>query len=1062
MASKKTYWRSVEELNNPNLTEQLASNEFADDVPVEDFLGDKEAMEGSQTSRRDFLKLLGFSTAAVTLAACEAPVIKSIPYVVKPDTITPGVPTWYASAIFDGYDYANVLVKTREGRPIRINANKSAKYFGTTNARVQASVLSLYDSDKVRGPLMKSGSSFKPVSWNNLDEEVHAKLNALDGKKVVILTSSLPSPTTKKVIADFKAKYPTAEHVIYDAVNYSPALDAAEEVYGQRVLPFYVLENTELLVSFNADFLGDYNGGGAEKGYAIARRPGPKMLRHIQVESNLSLTGANADTRHPMKQTDVLRTLAEVYKGLTASTSDQVAAGIVKEIREKGSKAVVLADGNKEAFALCYAINELINSEAVSKTKVNLLKESNDKLFDQFITDAKAGNVGALLMFQTNPVYSHPKSKEIAGAFSKIALKVAMSEKLDETALYADMVAPVPHALESWNDINPVTGVYSLQQPTIQRIFDSRQFQDSLLTWMKDELNAEAESAETLVTNQDPNTIELIMPKPSYRQPATEYYNYLRENWESSILPQLGYSFNQALYNGYNETSETTSLSASGNASAAATKLASASASEWELQLYTSCGIGDGTQANNPWLQELPDPITRTSWDNFITLNPNDAHHFDIKTSENANVKNGRMQFDGDYVNITANGVTLEKVPVFIQPGQAMGTVGLALGYGRTKGGKVCNNVGINAYPLYANGNIGVTNVQIERTAQGEKHEFACMQMQNTLMGRYEIARQANLSDFINKPVEDWNEPAVMPTWRGTSPVGEVDIWRVHDRSIGPVFNLSIDLNACTGCGACIIACQAENNTAVVGKAEMRMSRDMYWLRIDRYYSDTTNNTRTQKVQLENLTEDAKEDKTEAAMYRRLIKPGAENPDVIFQPMMCQHCNHAPCETVCPVAATSHGKQGQNMMAYNRCVGTRYCANNCPYKVRRFNWFNYALNDKFDFHMNDDLGRMVLNPDVVVRSRGVMEKCSFCIQETQAAILKAKKEGRKVTDEEFRDASACAAACGTGAMVFGDVNDDESQVKQLSEENRVYRVIEELGTKPNVFYHVKIKNRSEA
>src|SRR5690606_13531320 len=444
MASKKTYWRSVEELNNPNLTEQLASNEFADEVPVEDFLGNKEAMEGTQTSRRDFLKLLGFSTAAVTLAACAAPVIKSIPYVVKPDSITPGVPTWYASTIFDGYDYANVLVKTREGRPIRITTNKSAKYFATTNARVQASVLSLYDSDKVRGPLMKSGNSFKPVSWKNLDEEVLAKLQAVGGRKVVILTSSLPSPTTKKLIADFKAKYPTVEHVVYDAVNYSPALDAAEEIYGQRVLPFYNLENSELVVSFNADFLGDYNGGAAEHGYAKARRPGKNMLRHIQVESNLSMTGANADTRHPMKQTDVLRTLAEVYKGLTGSTSDKVAASVVSEIKAKGSKAVVLADGNKEAYALCFAINQLINSEAVSKTKVTLLKESNDKLFDQFITDAKAGNVGALLMFQTNPVYNHPKSKEIAGAFSKIGLKVAMSEKLDETAFYADVIAPVP------------------------------------------------------------------------------------------------------------------------------------------------------------------------------------------------------------------------------------------------------------------------------------------------------------------------------------------------------------------------------------------------------------------------------------------------------------------------------------------------------------------------------------------------------------------------------------------------------------------------------------------
>lgn len=1053
MASKKTYWRSVEELNNKDLTEELASNEFAEEIPVEDFLGNSKAMEGTQTSRRDFLKLLGFSTAAVTLAACEAPVVKSIPYVVKPDDITPGVPTWYASTVFDGYDYANVLVKTREGRPIRINANKTAKYFGTTNARVQASVLSLYDSDKVRGPLSKGEKELAPTSWEKLDQQILAKLKAVGGKKVIILTSSLPSPSTKKVIENFKASYPTAEHIVYDAVNYSPALDAAEEMFGQRVLPFYDIKKSELVVSFNADFLGDYNGGGFEDGYGIARKPGKNMLRHIQVESNLSLTGANADTRFPLKQTDVLKTLAEVYKGLTSSTNDKIASTIVKEIKAKGNKAVVLADGNKEAYTLCYAINQLINSEAVSKTRVTLLKESNDRLFEQFLTDAKSGNVGALFMFQANPIYNHPKSKDITTAFSKIGLKVAMSEKLDETAELADFIAPVPHFLEAWNDINPATGIYTLQQPTIQRIFDTRQFQDSLLTWAEGNATT-TEAVAPLVVSDDPNKVELVLPKTTYQQPATAYYKFLKSNWEATILPQLGYTFNQALYNGYNESVESINLVMVGSVNTAVNKLSIAKASEWEIQLYTKSGMGDGTQSNNPWLQELPDPITRASWDNYVTLNPNDAATFNIEISENANVKNGRMQFDGDYVNITANGVTIENVPVFIQPGQALGTVGLALGYGRTKGGKVSNNVGVNAYPIYAGGNTSISKVKIARTKEGEKHEFACMQMQNTLMGRYEIARQASLADFLNKPAEEWNEPAVMPTWRGDSPVGEVDIWRSFDRSVGPHFNLSVDLNACTGCGACIIACQAENNTAVVGKDEMRMSRDMYWLRIDRYYSDTTDNTLTQKVALE-------DDLIEAEQYRLLIKPEAENPDVIFQPMMCQHCNHAPCETVCPVAATSHGRQGQNMMAYNRCVGTRYCANNCPYKVRRFNWFDYALNDKFDFNMNDDLGRMVLNPDVVVRTRGVMEKCSFCIQETQATILKAKKEGRKVTDEEFKDSCACAAACGTGAMVFGDVNDKESDVKALSESNRSYVVLEEIGTKPNVFYHVKVKNRKE-
>lgn len=1055
MASKKKYWRSFEELTDSNLSEQLSTNEFAEDIPVDEFLGNTNAMENKKTSRRDFLKILGFSTAAVTLAACEAPIVKSVPYVVKPNDVTPGVPTYYASTIFDGYDYANVLVRTREGRPIRIDANHDARFFGSTNARVQASVLSLYDSDKVKGPMVKTGENkYKTTTWKDLDAKVVSALNSLGGKKAVILTPSLPSPTTKKLIQEFQAKYPTVQHVVFDAVSYSNALDAAQEVYGKREIPFYDFSSTELVISFNADFLGDYNGGGMESSYAAARKPGANMLRHIQVESVLSLTGANADTRIPKKFTDTEKLLAEVYNGLKGASVKDEAASIVKEIKAKGSKAVVLADGSKEAYALAFAINQMIASGAVTNRAVNL-KVSNDAVFNQFIAEANAGNVGVLFTYQANPVYAANQSKAVQAAFSKIGLKVALTEKLDETASLADLVAPVTHALESWNDYNPITGVYSLQQPTIPRIFDSRQFQDSLITWLTG----------TSVVNkvENPNDPTMMMATSESVQPVSAYYEYLRNNWLSTILPLVGgIDFNQALYNGVNESSETTTFVANtAIADGYAAKLASTKAGEWEIQFYTKTGLGDGTQSNNPWLQELPDPITRNSWDNYITLNPLDAEKLGVKIQDNYNVHNGRMQFDGEYFDLTVDGVKLEKVPVFIQPGQAIGSIGLALGYGRTKAGKVGNEIGVNAYSLYK-GTIGANNVTLGKTAGAGKHKFANMQQQPTLMGRYEIAREVSLDDFINRPREEWNELGVMPTWKGLTPEKEVDIWRTHDRSVGPHFKLSIDMNACTGCGACIIACQAENNVPVVGKDEIRMSRDMYWLRIDRYYSDVTDNTLTQKVALEGPNMDGKGDGlNEPQQYKLLIQPKAENPDVIFQPIMCQHCNHAPCETVCPVAATSHGRQGQNMMAYNRCIGTRYCANNCPYKVRRFNWFTYTQNDKFDFHMNNDLGRMVLNPDVVVRTRGVMEKCSFCIQQTQAAILKAKKENRRVTDQEFKDSAACAAACATGAMVFGDINDENSEVKKLSESNRSYVLLEEVGTQPNVFYHVKVRNRKE-
>ena len=365
---------------------------------------------------------------------------------------------------------------------------------------------------------------------------------------------------------------------------------------------------------------------------------------------------------------------------------------------------------------------------------------------------------------------------------------------------------------------------------------------------------------------------------------------------------------------------------------------------------------------------------------------------------------------------------------------------------------------GVNAFPFMQNFQMTQGGVSIKR-ANDDVHEFALMQLQNTLMGRGDIVVETTLEVFNTKSKKDWNPvPTVSKNhqeYEVTSP--EVDLWDSFDRSIGHHFNLSIDMNACTGCGACVIACHAENNIPVVGKSEVRRSRDMHWLRIDRYYSSeaTFAGDDQKKDDMDGLWGE----NGSLSGFGEMEDP-AENPQVAFQPVMCQHCNHAPCETVCPVAATSHSRQGQNHMAYNRCVGTRYCANNCPYKVRRFNWFLYNGNDEFDYHMNNDLGRMVLNPDVTVRSRGVIEKCSMCIQMTQKTILDAKREGRVIKDGEF--ATACTNACTSGAMVFGDVNDKDSQVAELAEDDRMYHLLESVGTKPNVFYHAIVRNTQDA
>jgi molybdopterin-containing oxidoreductase family iron-sulfur binding subunit len=623
-----------------------------------------------------------------------------------------------------------------------------------------------------------------------------------------------------------------------------------------------------------------------------------------------------------------------------------------------------------------------------------------------------AGAIGAVIINNTNPVYSLPNASEFVEGLKKVKVSVAFSMQDNETANAVHYVLATPHYLESWGDVSIKKGHYSLIQPTIKQLFNTRQFQDTLLSWTGS---------------------------------TSSYYDFLKETWNAEILG--GSSWNQALHDGIFTTEiaqEVTLLEV--DVDAAAAELGAVKGSDLELSLYTKVGMGDGQMANNPWLQEFPDPITRTSWDNYVTVSKADANKLGI---ENYHVANGGL--NGSLVELTVNGVS-EIIPAYIQPGQAIGSIGLALGYGRKQGLKEEMQTGKNAFPFYKGFNNLQTDVTLKVVA-GE-HEFACIQLHNTLMGRGDIIKETTLEAYNTIDSKEWNKVPKVSLNHNEVDATSVDLWDAFDRSIGHHFNLSIDLNACTGCGACVIACHAENNVPVVGKSEIRKSRDMHWLRIDRYYSHE-----------ETFAGDneKKEAGTGVSGYKNTmaeLEEASENPSVAFQPVMCQHCNHAPCETVCPVAATSHSRQGQNHMAYNRCVGTRYCANNCPYKVRRFNWFNYADNNEFDFNMNDDLGKMVLNPDVTVRSRGVMEKCSLCVQMTQATILKAKNEGRPVHTNEF--STACSNACSAGAMVFGDINKEDDTVTALTKDKRAYHLLEHIGTQPNVVYHVKVKNTQEA
>ena len=1041
MASNKKYWKSEAELNpNDSIVETLRHNEFVQDIPVDEFLGDKENLASSSTNRRDFLKYVGFSTAAATLAACEGPVVKSIPYVVQPESIIPGVANHYATTIANGFDFASVLVRTREGRPISIHNNTDAKINASANARVNASVLNLYDSTRLQGPTFNGES----IEWSSLDAAVKKGLEAAknSGKQIAVLTQTYASPSTARLVNEFKEVYGNVNHVVYDAISEDAALNAFQAKYGERALADYDFSKAEVIVSFGADFLGDWQGGGYDSGYSKGRVPqNGKMSKHFQFEANMSLTGANADKRVPLKPSQQKVALANLYAKLNNSSvggelSDAVAKALesaVASIKKAGANAVVvtgLDDENAQAVVL--AINEFLGSKAFDATAPKYTRQGNVKAVNALISEMKAGRVGAILMDGVNPMYSLPNAADFAEGLKNVGLSVSFSSNVNETSVVTQYVGAAPHYLESWGDVQMKKGNFALIQPAIKELFDTRQFQTSLLKWIGSDKT---------------------------------YYDYIKETWTANVLGSS--DWNQALHDGFYAVSDAVVMESAPVVAAASVieteevvatteiplasalrSLASADTSGMELVLYSKTGMGDGQMANNPWLQEFPDPITRVSWDNYLTVSKADAEKLGFV---NENVANGGL--DGSYAKVTVNGVSVSNVPVIIQPGQAVGSIGLSFGYGKKEGLKSEMQTGVNAYPLYQDFS-ATQNVSIEKVAGN--HEFACVQLHKTLMGRGDIIKETTLEIFNTKDAAEWNIQPMVSLDHQEVLATSVDLWDSFDRSIGHHFNLSIDLNACTGCGACVIACHAENNVPVVGKEEVRKSRDMHWLRIDRYYSseDTFEQDNIKKDEFDGLTGD----KGSLSGFGELEDP-AVNPQVAFQPVMCQHCNHAPCETVCPVAATSHGRQGQNHMAYNRCVGTRYCANNCPYKVRRFNWFLYNNNDEFDYHMNNDLGKMVINPDVTVRSRGVMEKCSMCIQKTQKTILDAKRDGRVVKDGEFQ--TACSAACSSGAMVFGDVNDGDSKIAELKESSRMYHLLEHVGTKPNVFYHVKVRNTEE-
>ncbi|GMQ30825.1 TAT-variant-translocated molybdopterin oxidoreductase [Algoriphagus confluentis] len=1021
--NKKTYWKGLEQLSNDPEFVKNADREFPE-------LPSSLSEEGS-ASRRDFLKMMGFSLAAASLAACEAPVRKAIPYVNKPVDINPSIPNYYASTFAAGGDYAAVVVKTREGRPIKIDGNElSPVNKGKVSAIVEGSVLSLYDKQRFSDPMVGGQKS----DWATVDGEVKSKLASAGTVKIV--ANTILSPSTLEALRLFSDSFGGAEVIMYDPISNYGITKASETYYGSAVLPSYYFDKAKTIVSFGADFLGTWISPiEFASAYAKTRKitkEKPEMSRHYQFESNLSLTGANADYRTPIKASQSGLAVLALYNAIASKTGAPAVSAPKVEIAHldkaandllasRGSSLVVSGSNDPNVQVVIHAINELLGNTGttVDFSTPAHFRKGDDAKMNQFVTELKAGRIGGVVFYNCNPVYDHARGAEIAEGISKAKVSIATNGTMDETSSLVQIVAPDHHFLESWNDYEPKLGHFSLAQPTISPLFNTRQAQDSFLTWAGSNSN---------------------------------FYDFLRTNWESSVFTQVetGGDFQEfwdtSLYNGVVALNKTAlSVSASGDVAAAAAEVAKAYKADnagAELVVYSKVGIGNGAFANNPWLQEMPDPITKATWDNYLTVSQAWASENGVTMVEENTKK----------AQITVNGKSLI-VPILIQPGQANGTFGLALGYGRTKAGRVADGVGVNAYDLL-DASKGFVNFDIiagvEVAVTSDSYKIARTQTHQTFMGRENVIQEATLADYKQDASAGRYKPKIYKDGEFVKP-SKISLWKGHQYSQHH-WGLAIDMNSCIGCGACTIACQVENNVAVVGKQEVLNRREMAWIRIDRYYSS-----------------DAPADDL------RGMEVAAENPEVTFQPMMCQQCNNAPCETVCPVAATTHSSEGLNQMTYNRCIGTRYCANNCPYKVRRFNWFKYHDNKDFagvNVAQNDDLGKMVLNPDVTVRVRGVMEKCSMCVQRIQAGKLTAKREKRKVQDGEIN--VACAVACPTDALVFGDMNDPSSRVSQLLKieenstsalkevgEERAYHVLEEINVSPNVWYFTKIRNKEK-
>ena len=1004
------YWKTLDQWSKDPEFAKMAEQEFRSSPLREDDMRDGDRDGG--WARREFLKLMGASLAMATAACVRRPVEKIVPYAKQPEEVTFGVASHYTSTWTDGSEVMGLLVTSREGRPIKIEGNPNHPLNqGALSARANAHILSLYDPDRLTAPkrnlLNKERTNRDTVSvkWEEADAAI---IKQLIKGGVVVLTGNNSSPATRSVIGEFASAF-HAKHVVWDPLNYENIRDAQQASYGDDVVPFYRFDKAKMVVSVDADFLGTWLSPVAfSRQFSKARQNPEKMNRLVSFESAYSLTGGNSDIRiriKPSQQIAVVMGLAHeivVKKGQSrfagaqnvkaaldpfagAAQSLGIETALFSRIAEdlwtnRGASLVVAGglvaqtEAGRELQIAVNFLNSVLDSDGntvESRAGFTHLR-ANTAAMMELVAQMNKGEVKTLIIHDSNPAYALSGTVGFVEALKKVEMVISTADRVDETAKLAHFVLPDSNVLESWNDAESPGGVMSLQQPTIRPMHDTRSFKLSLMTWagMKKVGSVRLQKSET-------------------------WYDYLRSYWRDSVHPKhgKGQSFD-AFWDMALQKGVVGEMSSGGNARSFRTEALSSvrplSGASLELALYSTVAIADGRLANIAWLHELPDPVTKVVWDNYASIS--------MALAEKLKAK------QGDMVDLVV-GDSKMRLPVFIQPGLHDEVIAVAVGFGRTAAGKVGNNIGSSAYNMVQvkNNRLVYSGLPVSIIKTGQRYELASTAGNNTMEGR-QIVAEATLKEYLKDKGAGIHKHEIFSIWSG------------HQYN-GHKWAMAVDLNTCTGCSACVTACQSENNISVVGKKYILQGREMHWMRIDRYYVG-----------------DPKE------------------AQAVFQPVMCQQCDNAPCETVCPVLATTHSQEGLNDMVYNRCVGTRYCSNNCPYKVRRFNWFNYAKNIEKPMHL-------ALNPDVTVRPRGVMEKCTFCVQRIKAARQVSKLEQREIKDGDIK--TACEQSCPTSAIVFGDINDKESRVAKMFKEQRSYALLEEFHAAPAVRYMSKIRNNNE-